>query len=224
MGMDTSATPRISPDLEPETMAALMLRYVEDNEEVAHQYARALLNFFTTDLDIPEALQVTRDIATEVTNDIKEFEGEEAASRIDVALRRLIDRARPDWTTEPHRPGRKDTKMSTTIHRTEDATLETIEFGAVYRIRAPRTGEPWTLYKVSDDCGITSIESLEVPDGWDDSYEYAMDDTGIWPHLTRLAMDAYLAHAILEVALVPVVDDDADADSRALLYRFTWPY
>ena len=114
--------------------------------------------------------------------------------------------------------------MSTTIHRSEDPTLETIEFGAVYRIRAPRTGEPWTLCKVADDCGVSSIEPLDVPDRWDDSYEHAMDDTSIWPRLTRLAMDAYLAHAILEVALVPVVDEETDADSRALLYRFTWPY
>ena len=42
-GMDTSTTPSISPALEPETMMALMLRYVEGREEVAHQYARTLL-------------------------------------------------------------------------------------------------------------------------------------------------------------------------------------
>lgn len=114
--------------------------------------------------------------------------------------------------------------MSTTIYRTEDPALETVEFGAIYRIRAPRTGEPWNLYKVSSECGVSSIEPLDIPDGWDDSYEYAMVDTRIWPHLTRLAMDAYLAHAILEVAFVPVDDEEADADSRALLYRLTWPY
>lgn len=91
--MDTSTTPRISPELEPETSAALMLRYVEDNEEIAYQYAHALLGSFTGDLDIPEALQLTRDIVTEATNDIRNFEGEGTASRIDVALRRLIDRA-----------------------------------------------------------------------------------------------------------------------------------
>ena len=34
--MDTSTAPHISPDLEPETKAALMLHYVEDNEEVAY--------------------------------------------------------------------------------------------------------------------------------------------------------------------------------------------
>lgn len=114
--------------------------------------------------------------------------------------------------------------MSTTIYHTDDPTLETIEFSAVYRIRAPRTGEPWALYKISDDCGVDSIEPLDIPDGWDDVYEYAMADTRIWPRLTRLAMDAYLAHAILEVALVRVVDEEVDAESRALLYRFSYPY
>lgn len=47
VSMDTSTTPHISPDLEPETKAALMLRYVEDREEIAYQYARALLHRFT---------------------------------------------------------------------------------------------------------------------------------------------------------------------------------
>lgn len=69
-----------------------MFRYVENREEVAYQYAHALVTFFTIDLDTPEALQLTRDIITEFTNDIRNFEGEEEASRIDVALRRLIDR------------------------------------------------------------------------------------------------------------------------------------
>lgn len=69
-----------------------MLRYIEDNEEVAYQYAHSLVTFFTIDLDIPDALQLTRDIVTESTNDIRNFEGEKAASRINVALRRLIDR------------------------------------------------------------------------------------------------------------------------------------
>lgn len=114
--------------------------------------------------------------------------------------------------------------MDTTIHRNEDPTLKTVEFGAVYRIRAPRTGEPRTLYKVADDCGVSSIEPLDVPDGWDDSYEYPMGYKDIWSRLARLAMDAYLAHAILEVAIVPVDDEETDADSYALLYRFTWPY
>lgn len=96
--MDTSSTPRISPILEAETKAALMLRYIEDHEEVAYQYAHALVTFFTIDLDIPEALQLTRDIITETTNDIRTFEGEEAASRIDVALRRLIDHVEAELT------------------------------------------------------------------------------------------------------------------------------
>lgn len=113
--------------------------------------------------------------------------------------------------------------MSITIYRTEDPTLETVEFGAVYRIRAPRTGEPWTLYRVSDDCGVGSVGPLDVPDGWDDAYEYPMGYARIWSRLARLAMDAYLAHAILEVTFVPVDDKERDADSYALLYRFVWP-
>ena len=114
--------------------------------------------------------------------------------------------------------------MNTAIYRAEDPALETVEYGAVYQIRAPRTGEPWTLYKVSDDCGVSSIEPLDVPDGWDDSYEYPMADMRVWSRITRLARDADLAHADLEVALVPVVDEETVTDSRALLYRFTWPY
>ena len=77
-------------------MTALMLRYVEDNEEAAYQYAHSLVGFFTIDLDIPEAFQLTHDIVTESVNGIRTFEGEEAASRIDVALRRLIDRVKAD--------------------------------------------------------------------------------------------------------------------------------
>ena len=73
-------------------MAALMLRYVEDHEEAAHQYARALVRRFTADLSVHDALRLARIIVTDTTNDIREFEGEEAASRIDVALRRLLDR------------------------------------------------------------------------------------------------------------------------------------
>lgn len=114
--------------------------------------------------------------------------------------------------------------MGTTIHRTEDPTLEAVEFDTIYRVHAPRTGDPWTLYTTGDDCGVDSIEPLEVPDGWDDAYEYPMDYKGVWSRLARLAMDAYLAHAILDVALVPVDDEETGADSRALLYRFTWPY
>ena len=80
-----------------------MLRYVEDHEEIAYQYAHALVRFFIVDLGIPKALQLTRDIVTESTNEIRNFEGEETASRIDVALRRLIDRVEADaaFTAEP---------------------------------------------------------------------------------------------------------------------------
>nr|DAQ80942.1 MAG TPA: hypothetical protein [Caudoviricetes sp.] len=112
--------------------------------------------------------------------------------------------------------------MSNAIYRTEDPALKTVEFGAVYRIRAPRTGEPWALYRVSDDCGVDSVDPLDVPDGWDDSYEYPMGYARIWSRLARLAMDAYLAHAILEVALVPVDDAESRVESYALLYRFVW--
>lgn len=114
--------------------------------------------------------------------------------------------------------------MNTTIYRTEDPTLKTVEFGAIYRIRAPRTGKPWTLHKIADSCGVDSVEPLGVLDGWDDAHEYAMDDMRIWPCLARLSMDAYLAHAILEVAVVPVVDEERDPKSRALLHRFSWSY
>ena len=91
-GMDTSTTPYISPVLDPETMTALMLRYIDGYEEVAYQYALALVHRFTADLPVHDALRLARDIVTEVTNDIMIFENEEVASRIDVALRRLIDR------------------------------------------------------------------------------------------------------------------------------------
>ena len=98
MGMDTSPTPYISPVLDPETMAALMLRYCEVHEEVAYQYARALVRRFTADLSVHDALRLARDIVTEVTNDIGIFEEEEVASRTDVALRQLIDRAEAELT------------------------------------------------------------------------------------------------------------------------------
>ena len=73
-------------------MTALMLRYVEDNKEAAYQYARALVCRFIADLPAHDALRLACGIITETTNDIQNFEGEGAASRIDVALRRLIDR------------------------------------------------------------------------------------------------------------------------------------
>lgn len=95
-GMDTSTTPYISPALDPESMAALMLRYVEDYEELAHLYARALFCRLSADVGPYKVTQLARDIVTEVTNDIREFEGEAVASRIGVALRRLIDRVVAD--------------------------------------------------------------------------------------------------------------------------------
>lgn len=53
--------------------------------------ARAV-SFLTPELQFSSALRLARNIITELTNDIREFEGEEATSRIDVALRRPIDR------------------------------------------------------------------------------------------------------------------------------------
>lgn len=73
-------------------MTTLMLRYIDGQEEVAHQYARALVRRLTADLSVHDALRLARDIITEVTNDIGIFEGEGVAARIDVALRRLLDR------------------------------------------------------------------------------------------------------------------------------------
>ena len=96
VGMDTSTTPHISPALEPETMMALMLRYVEDNEEVAYQYARTLVGAFAADPYIMDALQLTHDLVTESVNDIRTFEGEEVASRIGAALRRMLDRVKAE--------------------------------------------------------------------------------------------------------------------------------
>lgn len=92
MGMDTSTTPYISPVLETETMTALMLRYIDGYEETAYQYARALVRRLTADLSVHDALRLARDIVTEITNDIVIFEEEEVAARVDVALRRLVDR------------------------------------------------------------------------------------------------------------------------------------
>ena len=113
-------------------------------------------------------------------------------------------------------------KIAKTI--TGAANIWGVEFGASYHVRVPSSGERWAIIKTANDCGVPSVEPLEVPDGWDDSYEYAMGDTRIWPRLTRLAMDADLAQADLVIALVPVVDEEADTDSYALLYRFAWLY
>lgn len=97
-GMDTSSTAYISPVLDPETMTALMLRYIEGQEEVAYQYARALVRRFTADLSTHDAIRLARDIVTEITNDIVIFEDEETASRIGVALRQLTDRVEAELT------------------------------------------------------------------------------------------------------------------------------
>lgn len=73
-----------------------MLRYIEEQEEVAYQYARALVCRLCADVGPHKVFQLARDIVTEITNDIGIFEDEEVASRIDVALRRLIDRVEAD--------------------------------------------------------------------------------------------------------------------------------
>lgn len=114
--------------------------------------------------------------------------------------------------------------MSRAIYRTEDPTLETIEFGAAYSIHAPRTGDPWVLYKIADDCGTDSIEPLEIPVGWDDAYEYSIADGDVWACIAQEASDADLAHANLEIAVVPILDEGEGTESRALLCRFTRPY
>lgn len=77
-------------------MMALTLRYVEDSEAVADQYLRALLRFFMVDLYPRDAFKLVRDFITESANDIRDLEREEVASRIDAALRQLIDRAEAD--------------------------------------------------------------------------------------------------------------------------------
>lgn len=79
-------------------MTAFMLRYVEGQEEVAYQYALALVRRLTADLSVHDALRLARDIVTEITNDIEIFEEEGVASRVDVALRRLIDRVEAELT------------------------------------------------------------------------------------------------------------------------------
>lgn len=102
--MDTSTAPYISPVLEPETMTALTLRYIDGHEETAYQYARALVRRLTADMSVHDALRLARDIVTEITNDIAIFENEETASRIDAALRRLIDRVYAELADRAARP------------------------------------------------------------------------------------------------------------------------
>ena len=79
-------------------MMALMLRYVEEHEEVAFQYARALVRHFTADLSAHDALRLAHNIVTESTNDIGIFEKEGVADRVDAALRQLIDRVEAELT------------------------------------------------------------------------------------------------------------------------------
>lgn len=67
-------------------MTALMLHYIEGYEEVAFLYARALVRRLTADLSVHDALRLTRDIVTEITNDVVIFEDEETASRIEAEL------------------------------------------------------------------------------------------------------------------------------------------
>lgn len=56
-------------------MTALMLRYVEDHEEIAYQCTRALINALTVELQVSGAPCLARDIVTESTNNIRNFEG-----------------------------------------------------------------------------------------------------------------------------------------------------
>jgi hypothetical protein len=114
--------------------------------------------------------------------------------------------------------------MRMAIYRVVDPDLKTIELGAVYSTHAPSTGDPWVLYKIGDSCGADSIELLEIPDGWDDAYDYVVDDEDIWAYIEKLAHDAYLAHANLELAIVPILDEGAATESCALLHRLSWPY
>ena len=75
---------------------ALTLRYIEEHEATADRYLRSTLRFFMFDLYPHEAFDLVRTFTTETVSEIRDFEGEEAASRIDVALRRLIDCAEAD--------------------------------------------------------------------------------------------------------------------------------
>lgn len=113
-------------------------------------------------------------------------------------------------------------KIAKTI--TGAADIWGVKLGVSYHVRVPSTGEHWAIVKIANDCGVDSVEPLEVPDAWDDTYECVMGDASIWSRITRLARDAFLANADLVIALVPVVDEGTVTDSCALLYRFVWPY
>lgn len=75
---------------------ALMLRYALSHEEVAHQYAQALIYRLTADVTPCGAIQLARDIITETTNCIRDLEGEEVSDRLDVSLQQLINRIEAD--------------------------------------------------------------------------------------------------------------------------------
>jgi hypothetical protein len=49
-------------------------------------------------------------------------------------------------------------------------------------------------------------------------------DENIWSFIAHLAHDADLAHADLEIAIVPLIDEELVSESHALLHRFSWPY
>lgn len=89
-GMDTSTAP------EPKIMLALTLRYAEDNEAAADRYLRGALRFFMFDLYPHEAFELVRTFAIDTTDNIRDLEGREVASRIGAALRRLIDHVEAD--------------------------------------------------------------------------------------------------------------------------------
>ena len=71
-------------------------RYVEEREATADRYLRATLRHFMFDLYPHEAFDLVRTFTDETVGEIRDFEGEEVAGRIDAALRRLIDRAEAD--------------------------------------------------------------------------------------------------------------------------------
>lgn len=78
--------------------------------------------------------------------------------------------------------------MDISAYSIEGPTFEDIEIGASYHVRVPSTGEHWAIIKTANDCGIDSIEPLEVPDGWDDADEetasgsYALLHRFVWPY------------------------------------------
>lgn len=84
-------------------MMALTLRYVEDHKEIAYQYAHALVSTLATtdDLQVSGALRLTRDIVTESTNDIRNFEGRRRRAGLTSHCSSLSTVSTPNWPTEP---------------------------------------------------------------------------------------------------------------------------